>query len=198
VVRPYQVLSEAEMGRVLQAVTNPRDLTIVTILLGAGLRVAELVALDVEDLHSDSEEGAFLHIRMGKGGKDRLVPVHEEVSVAIHKYLLDSGRTTASAGPLLLAQDRGRHLRQHLRVSQRAVRTLIKVLCLRARIAKPLSPHSFRHTYAIRALHHSHNLVAISKMLGHASVVTTQIYLNHLGLRELRDAVPHLPASGGQ
>lgn len=60
-------------------------------------------------------------------------------------------------------------------------------------IAKQISPHSLRHTFAIRALRFSGNAVTVSKLLGHASVATTQVYLNHLGLGELRAAVPHLP-----
>jgi integrase/recombinase XerC len=59
--------------------------------------------------------------------------------------------------------------------------------------AKQISPHSLRHTYALRAPRHGGNVVAVSKLLGHASIATTQRYLDHLQLSELRRAVPHLP-----
>ncbi len=59
--------------------------------------------------------------------------------------------------------------------------------------AKQISPHSLRHTYALRALRHGGNVVAVSKLLGHASIATTQRYLDHLQLSELRRAVPYLP-----
>lgn len=59
---------------------------------------------------------------------------------------------------------------------------------------KVLSPHACRHTFALRALRGGADVVAVSKILGHAQVTTTQIYLNHLGLEDLRKAVPELPA----
>lgn len=194
VVRPYLVLTEAETARMIKVAADQRDRAIVMTLLGAGPRVSELTGLDVQDLHQDADGGDILHIRAGKGAKDRMVPIHEEVTRAIHAYLTCSGRTTTDPGPLFLAQDRGRHLRAQTRVGARAVRDLIYLLHDRAEIAKPISPHSLRHTFAIRALRFSGNILAVSKMLGHANVATTQVYLNHLGLGELRRAIPHLPA----
>ncbi len=197
VVRPYLVLTEAETARMIKAATDRRDRAIVMTLLGAGPRVSELTGLDVRDLHQDADGGDILLIRAGKGAKDRMVPIHDEVTRAIHGYLSCSGRTTTDPGPLFLAQDRGRHLRAQTRVGARAVRDLIYLLHDRAEIAKPISPHSLRHTFAIRALRFSGNILAVSKMLGHANVATTQVYLNHLGLGELRRAIPHLPAPDG-
>jgi site-specific recombinase XerC len=195
VIKPYLVLTEAETARMIAVAADRRDRAIVMTLLGAGPRVSELTGLDVRDLHQDADGGDILHIRAGKGAKDRMVPVHEEVTRAIHAYLSCSGRTTKDPGPLFLAQDRGRHLRAQTRVGARAVRDLIYLLHDRAEIAKPISPHSLRHTFAIRALRYSGNILAVSKMLGHANVATTQVYLNHLGLGELRRAIPHLPAA---
>jgi site-specific recombinase XerD len=193
VIKPYLVLTEAETARMIAVAADRRDRAIVMTLLGAGPRVSELTGLDVRDLHQDADGGDILHIRAGKGAKDRMIPIHEEVTRAIHAYLSCSGRTTNDPGPLFLAQDRGRHLRAQTRVGARAVRDLIYLLHDRAEIAKPISPHSLRHTFAIRALRFSGNILAVSKMLGHANVATTQVYLNHLGLGELRRATPHLP-----
>jgi integrase/recombinase XerC len=197
VVRPYLVLTEAETARMIKAATDRRDRAIVMTLLGAGPRVSELTGLDVRDLRQDADGGDILHIRAGKGAKDRMVPIHEEVTRAIHAYLSCLGRTTNDSGPLFLAQDRGRHLRAETRVGARAIRDLIYLLHDRAEIAKPISPHSLRHTFAIRALRFSGNILAVSKMLGHANVATTQVYLDHLGLGELRRAIPPLPAPDG-
>ncbi len=193
VIKPYLVLTESETARMIAVAADRRDRAIVMTLLGAGPRVSELTGLDVRDLHQDADGGDILHIRAGKGAKDRMIPIHEEVTRAIHAYLSCSGRTTNDPGPLFLAQDRGRHLRAQTRVGARAVRDLIYLLHDRAEIAKPISPHSLRHTFAIRALRFSGNILAVSKMLGHANVATTQVYLNHLGLGELRRATPHLP-----
>ena len=195
VMRPFNVLSDPEAIRILQVTSNPRDRALVATLLGAGLRVSELCALDVGDLHGDADGGDVLHVRFGKGGKDRMVPVHEEVIHAIHLYLTNTGRSTSDSGPLFLAQDRGRAARRDQRVGARAVRKLISRLQERAGVAKIISPHSFRHTYGIRGIRHSKDPVAMSRLLGHASLTTTMAYVNHLGLGELRQTVPHLPGS---
>ena len=80
------------------------------------------------------------------------------------------------------------------RLSTRAVGDVVKRVATVARVtAKRITPHSCRHTYAIRALRAGGNIVAVSKLLGHASITTTQRYLDHLKLDELRAAVPRLP-----
>src|SRR5205085_1811059 len=61
-------------------------------------------------------------------------------------------------------------------------------------VAKRISPHALRHTYALRALRHTGNVMAVAKLLGHAQLSTTQRYVDHLDLSELRQAVPPLPA----
>jgi site-specific recombinase XerD len=195
VMRPFNVLSDPESIRILQATSSPRDRALVATLLGAGLRVSELCALDVGDLLGDADGGDVLHVRFGKGGKDRMVPVHEEVIHAIHLYLTSTGRSTSDSGPLFLAQDRGRVARRDHRVGARAVRKLISRLQEQAGVAKVISPHSFRHTYGIRGIRHGKDPVAMSRLLGHASLTTTMAYVNHLGLSELRQTVPHLPGS---
>jgi integrase/recombinase XerC len=85
------------------------------------------------------------------------------------------------------------------RLSTRAVGDVVKRLATVAGVtARRTTPHSLRHTYAIRALRAGANIVAVSKLLGHASITTTQVYLSHLELGELRAAVPHLPMPDGQ
>jgi site-specific recombinase XerD len=88
--------------------------------------------------------------------------------------------------------------RCQVRLSTRAVGYLVRRALEKAGLAaKAISPHSLRHTYAIRALRAGGNVIAVQKLLGHASVATTQRYLDHLALGELRAAVPPLPMSAG-
>jgi site-specific recombinase XerD len=193
VTRPYHVLSDPEAARLLSAAENLRDRALVALLLGAGLRAAELVALDVDDLHEDGDGETVLHIRAGKGRKDRVVPIRDDAARAVRRYLAASRRSLGDPGPLLLSEDRARRSPDR-RLSTRAVGYLVARLCERAEIdAKRISPHSIRHTYAIRALRHRATVPAVQKLLGHASVATTSRYLDHLELAELRAAVPTLP-----
>ena len=157
------------------------------------MRAAEVVGLDVSDVH-DGIDGTLLHVRQGKGRKDRLVPVQSDVAQVVRAYLVASGRHLLSGGPLFRAHDRGHGRRERARLSTRAVGHLVARSCAAAGVAaKTISPHSLRHTFALRALRQGGNVVAVSKLLGHASIQTTQRYVDHLATAELRAAVPALP-----
>jgi site-specific recombinase XerD len=193
VARPYQVLADAEIADVLQMATTPRDKALLAVMLGAGLRAAEVVGLDVADVH-DSQSGVVLHVRQGKGRKDRLVPIQPDVAKLVRGYLAATGRHLRSPGPLFRAHDRGAARRDRARLATRAVGYLVARACAAAGVeAKTISPHSLRHTFALRALRQGGNVVAVSKLLGHSSVQTTQRYVDHLALDELRAVVPLLP-----
>jgi hypothetical protein len=106
VVKPYVTLSEPEAARLLAAATSPRDKALVALLLGAGLRAAELVGLDVADVREDAEGETVLHVRAGKGHKDRVVPIWPEVAGLVRRYLvgdqadaLARGTATPVGGP---------------------------------------------------------------------------------------------------
>jgi site-specific recombinase XerD len=192
--RPYASLSERELTALLEAAENPRDRALLAVMLGAGLRVSEVVALDVTDLLEDADGGAALYVRLGKGRKDRQVPVQPEVAGAIRRYLADTGRRLGDAGPLFRAHDLAASKLPRGRLTARSVGALVTRLASRAGIdAKAVSPHALRHTYALRALRHGGDVVAVSKLLGHSSIVTTQRYVDHLAVAELRAVVPHLP-----
>lgn len=200
VKRPYTVLAEPEVATVIQAADNPRDTALLAVLLGAGVRVSEASGLDVPDVVVDQDGGTALWIRMAKGRKDRIVPVQPEVAGAIRAYLAATGRVLGEAGPLFRAHDRAAHKLHRDRLTARAIADVVAKYVKAAQIqAKHCSPHTMRHTYAIRALRSGASIVAVSKLLGHASITTTQRYLDHLELGELRAAVPHLPMgdSGG-
>jgi integrase/recombinase XerC len=100
VQRPYSALSEPEIHDLLAAAPTTRDRALLAVLLGAGLRVAESVALDVEDVIEDGDGGTMLGVRQGKGRKDRQVPVGVEVAAVLRSYLAATGRVLGDVGPL--------------------------------------------------------------------------------------------------
>jgi site-specific recombinase XerD len=124
--RPYIVLGESEVEAMLGAATGPRDRALLAVLLGAGLRAAEAVGLDVPDLHDDPEGGMVIAVRRGTGRRDRQVPVQTEVSRLLLAYLTDTGRRLGDPGPLFRAHDRGSQVRERARLSTRAVGYLVR------------------------------------------------------------------------
>jgi site-specific recombinase XerD len=190
------VLSDPEIGDVLSVTRTARDRALLATLLGAGLRVAEAVALDVRDVVEDIDGGTVLSVRHGKGRKSRLVPVQLDVAQLIRTYLAMTHRHLGDDGPLFRAHDYAGWGRR--RLSARTVVSVVKREVRRAGIrAKRVSPHALRHVFAIRALRGGGNVVAIAKLLGHATIGTTQRYVDHLTLGELREAIPLLPVCDG-
>jgi integrase/recombinase XerC len=196
--RPYQVLSDPEIGELLRVVDSTRDRAILAVMLGGGLRVSETAGLDVVDVSEDGSGAMLLHIQAGKGQRSRTVPVQDDVAAVVKRYLEWTGRRMGDAGPLFLAYDPGASGRTSRRLGPRSIAFLVARAARKAGIlAKQVSPHALRHTYALRALRHSGNVVAVAKLLGHAQVSTTQRYVDHLELAELRKTVPLLPTAGG-
>ena len=105
IVNPYQILTKAEILRVLAAAkkSGPRDYAMMLVFLGSGLRVAEVTALTCRDLRPDGDEGSYLHVRSGKGRKDRLVPVNEAIPEAVQAYLVANKRTLGTNDEPFLA-----------------------------------------------------------------------------------------------
>ncbi len=190
----YSVLREHEVEALLSACKSPRDLALGAIMLGSGLRVSEVAGLRLADVVEDIDGGMALHVKRGKGRKDRTVPVGGEVVDALKSYLTSTNRYIGGTGPLFLANDRGAQRRAIKGLSTRAISRIVRDLARCAGIsAKRISPHSLRHSYAIRALRAGGNVVAVSKLLGHSSIATTQRYVDHLAVSELRSTVPALP-----
>jgi integrase/recombinase XerD len=176
-------LSVDEVGRLLEAPdqTRPlywRDRAILELLYASGVRVSELVELPISAL--DLEEGIATVV--GKGAKERIVPIGAPARRAVERYLrdvrpaLDRGR---GAGRVLL-NARGRPLRRE------AVWTLVADAARRAGIAKPVSPHTLRHTFATHLVEGGADLAAVQELLGHADISTTQIF-THLDRDFLRE-----------
>lgn len=198
VITPHEIMTDKEILAFIEAATKqgPRDAALVLVGLGSGARVAELVNLDVRDIRHDASGGTLIHIRQGKGGKDRLVPVRKEVTRAVEAYLKASDRTRTTPGPLFLAEDRAIGLKGAFRLTTRSATRIVKEAADRAAIKKRITPHCMRHTFAFSSYLYCRNLVAVSKLLGHATIATTQRYVSHLDQLDLRNAIPAFLSGG--
>ncbi|MBL7134847.1 MAG: tyrosine recombinase XerC [Phycisphaerae bacterium] len=154
-----------------------RDRAILETIYSAGLRISELVSLNLEDLEEFSEA---LRIR-GKGKKERLAPLGSKAIEAIQAYL---GRRRATVGPC----DRGAlFVNKHgKRISDRSVRRKLDKYLVIAGIPTDISPHSLRHSFATHMLNAGADLRSVQELLGHESLSTTQIY-THLTTRRLKE-----------
>lgn len=176
-----EFLSIEEVDRLLQApdVTTPRglrDRAFIELLYATGLRVSELVALKITDLNL---EAGFL-TTMGKGSRERLVPIGDEAVRWVGRYLRD-------ARPTLL----GRRASVRLFVNAKSggsltrvgVWKILKGYATALGLGRRISPHVLRHSFATHLLEHGADLRAIQMMLGHADLSTTQIYTHVLEAR---------------
>ena len=184
VITPYGTITGPEIARLFTAAKSRRDRAILSLLLGAGIRAAELVNLDVENVLREPA-GASLHVRHGKGAKDRIVPIRGDVLAAVDLY---TGYRTS--GPLILSADRS--VPPGSRLSTVGLRAILAAVAVRAGVTKRLTPHGMRHTYASRALHSGAGIMHIRALLGHASIATTQRYVDHIEMDELRGVLPAL------
>jgi integrase/recombinase XerD len=173
-------LEEVERLLLVPDTGNPlglRDRALLELLYATGLRVSEAVSLKAGDL----DAAAGLLRCLGKGGRERVVPVGDEALRAVERYLqrarpaLLKGRTSR----YLFVNRRGRPL------TRQTVWKLIKRYARRAGINREITPHTLRHSFATHLLENGADLRAVQEMLGHADIVTTQIY-THLTTRGLR------------
>jgi integrase/recombinase XerD len=148
--------------------TGLRDRAILELLYGAGLRVSELTGLDVDDLDLD---GAAVRV-LGKGGKERDVPIGRMAREAIGTYLTRARPALAhprSRAALFLNTRGGRLTRQ-------SCARLLEVHARAAGIRRSVTPHDLRHSFATHLLEGGADVRVVQELLGHASVATTQIY----------------------
>lgn len=157
------VPSRDEVRRLLQAVRSLKYRTILSVAYGAGLRMSEACALQVSDI--DSKQ-MVLHIRDGKGGKDRLVPLSPRMLTALRKYWRDT-RPRACLFP-------GR--RPDTPITNDAVRKVLKCAVKDAGLTKHLTPHSLRHGFATHLLEDGEDIRVLQSILGHSQVQTTAHY----------------------
>ncbi|MBW3535176.1 MAG: tyrosine-type recombinase/integrase [Gemmatimonadetes bacterium] len=166
------VLSQREVRRLLAELRNPKHLAILALVYSAGLRVSEVVRMRPEDL--DLERG-LIHVKSGKGGKDRYTLLADAAQLAVEAYL-----EGAHPGEWLFPGSRpGRHL------TTRSVQKVVDRARKRAGLEKSFSVHALRHSFATHLLEAGTDVRFIQELLGHANTRTTQIY-THVSNRELR------------
>jgi site-specific recombinase XerD len=154
-----------------------RDRAVLELLYAAGIRVSELCGLDLDDL--DLGEG---RVRvLGKGGRERSVPIGEEAVEALHTYLGSARGATMGAGPggsALFVNRRGK------RISPRDVGSLVEKYRRDVLAGRRVSPHTLRHSFATHLMEGGADIRAVQELLGHSSLGTTQRY-THVSRRRL-------------
>jgi len=176
------VLSVQEVERFLSAigtldVTAKRDGVIFELMYSTGLRVSELVTLKTQDVNL---EVGFVRC-LGKGTKERIVPLGKKAAAAIKRYLKEVRPALAGtkASQFLFLSRFGDKLTRQMIWKQ------IKSYTKKAQIKKEVSPHTLRHSFATHLLEHGAELRAVQEMLGHANIATTQIY-THINKERLK------------
>ncbi len=180
---PKSVLTTKEAKKIIHApdirtVTGYRDRTILEILYSSGIRKDEVNQLTIKGV--DYNDG-YLMIENGKGGKDRIVPIGRIACRYLENYI-------KSVRPELLIDKDIEYLFLSIRgrqLSKNIVWDLVKKYARKAKIKKNVHPHTFRHTCATGMLKNRADLNTIRKILGHASLNTTQIY-THLNISDLK------------
>jgi len=172
------ILNKNEIKAIFAQIRNIKHKAMLRLIYGCGLRVGELIRIQISDIDSDRKR---MHIRCSKGYQDRFVPINEMIIMELRKYYkayrptkyLFEGQTTKSkkvAPPY----------------SASSIRKIFKRSVYKAGIRKQVKLHSLRHSYATHLLEHGVDLRYIQTLLGHKSSKTTEIY-THVSVRKLED-----------
>jgi integrase/recombinase XerC len=154
-----------------------RDRAMMELMYGAGLRLAELVSIDVRHVQLRSGELRVI----GKGDKERKVPFSGMATEWVGKWLRVRGDLAAPGEPALFVSKLG------TRISHRSVQKRMAEWGQKQSVASHISPHKLRHSFATHMLESSNNLRAVQELLGHENISTTQIY-THLDFQHLAQA----------
>jgi len=185
-VKLPDTLSEQEINRLISAidlskVEGERNRAMLETMYSCGLRVSELIDLKISDLFF--EEG-FIKI-VGKGNKERFVPIHSSAQNYIMLYINEiRSHLSIKKGfqDTLFLNRRGKSL------SRQMIFMILKALAIKINLNKKISPHTFRHSFATHLLKNGADLRAIQQMLGHESITTTEVYV-HLDTSYLKKIV---------
>ena len=182
-----EVLSFREINAMLAAIdlsdaNGPRNRAIVEVLYACGLRVSELVNLKISNLYLDI---GFLKV-LGKNDKERLVPIGPQAVKHLRIYL----ENVRNLHPKIKKEDENIVFlnRRGARLSRVMVFLIIKELAALAGVKKNISPHTFRHSFATHLVEGGADLKAVQDMLGHESIITTEIY-THLDSEYLKETI---------
>lgn len=176
------VLTQEEVEKMIDSVKGDdpislRNKAMIELLYGCGLRISELLSLQTKDIHLNE---AYLII-VGKGNKERMVPVGEMAILAVRRYLTKGFlEISPSNGKLLFYNYQKKPL------SRQSVFKFIKKLAADNGITKEISPHTLRHSYATHLLEGGTDLRVVQELLGHEDIATTQIY-THIDKSKLKN-----------
>jgi integrase/recombinase XerD len=182
-----EVLSYIEIQQMLKAIdlSHPqghRNKAIIETLYACGLRVSELTSLRLSNLYLDI---GYIKV-IGKGDKERIIPIGEkarqQIDIYLEHYRNVQKNIKKEAVDILFLNRRGREL------SRVMVFNIVRDLAQKAGISKKVSPHTFRHSFATHLIEGGADLRAVQDMLGHASIITTEIY-THLDTDYLRSTI---------
>lgn len=180
-----QVLSVNEINSIIAAIDlslpqGQRNKAIIETLYSCGLRVSELVNLQLSNIYFEEE---FVKV-VGKGSKQRLVPIAKSTIKEIKKWMIDRNLIQIKKGheDFVFLNRNGKQLTRAM------IFHFIKEYAALAGIKKRISPHIFRHSFATHLLEGGANLRAIQEMLGHESILTTEIY-THIDMQYLRETI---------
>ena len=180
-----EVLSTDEIDQIQKSIDlskpeGQRNKTIIEVLFSCGLRVSELVNLKLSNLYL--EEG-FVRV-MGKGSKERLVPISSKAIRELKYWFMDRNLMKIQQGEedYVFLNRRGKHLTRTM------ILIMLKRQAVAAGITKTISPHTLRHSFATELLKGGADLRAIQAMLGHESIGTTELYM-HIDTTTLRDEI---------
>lgn len=177
-----KVLNIDEVEQLLQAAdlskaSGYRDRAMMEVLYATGMRVSELIGLNVEDVNL---EMGFIRC-IGKGNKERIIPIGKVASEILQTYIRQTRnqfrRETTNA--LFLNQ-------QGKRLTRQGFWKILKALAKKAKIEKELTPHTLRHSFATHLVENGADLRSVQEMLGHADISTTQIY-THVSTKRIRE-----------
>jgi len=171
---PPTVLSIDEVRLILKAARAPQAKTFFTTVYSCGLRLSEALALEVGDIDS---ERMLLRVRKGKGGKDRDIPLPDSTLEVLREYWLTHKNPRLLFPALGRRRNQGRTAERPMAQGsvQGALRRILKEL---PKIKKPATTHTLRHSYATHLIEAGVNIRLVQQYLGHASLVTTMIYLH--------------------
>lgn len=183
-------LTHEEVEKMLMAIDRStpegeRNHTIIEVLYACGMRVSELINLRLSDIFP--KEG-FLRV-IGKGDKERLVPIHDEALRRLEIYIRQIRShidTLPGESDIVFLSKRGK------RMGRSTVFTFIQQTAEKAGINKSIGPHTFRHSFATVLVNHGADLRVVQQLLGHESITTTEVY-THLNDNELRKAIQKHP-----
>ncbi len=182
-----QLASHTTAAAAMDPALEARDVAIVELLYGAGLRAAELLGLDVRASGQAAGwidlQAAEVHV-LGKGGKRRSTPLGSKAAAALQAWLSVRGQFAATDEPALFVGSRGR------RMAGSTLRAMLSARAVSAGVPAHVHPHMLRHSFASHLLQSSGDLRAVQELLGHAHITTTQVYtqLDHQHLARIYDA----------